>query len=72
MGPRSSTFALVATALEPKAIGSLKTTDPLTSLHQVIDENRKVDQTPELFCFGLLEAFDVPQLKELAGAERFR
>jgi len=72
VGPRSSTYALVATALEPKAIGSLKTTDPLTSLHQVIDENRKVDQTPELFCFGLLEAFDVPQLKDLVGAERLR
>jgi len=72
IGPRSSVFALVATALEPKAISSLNTRDPLTSLHQVIDENRKVDQTPELFCFGLLEAFDVPQLKDLAGAERLR
>lgn len=72
VGPRSSTYALVAAALEHKAIGSLKTTDPLTSLHQVIDENRKVDQAPELFCFGLLEAFDVPQLKELAGSGRLR
>jgi hypothetical protein len=72
IGPSSSTFALVAAALERRAIGSLKMTDPLASLHQVIDENRKVDQTPELFCFGLLEAFDVPQLKELAGAERLR
>ncbi len=72
IGPRSSGFALVAVALERHAISSLKMTDPLTSLHQIIDENRKVDETPELFCFGLLEAFDLPELKELAGAERLR
>ena len=70
VGPRSSVFALVAAALEARAIGALQQTDPLPSLHAVIDENRKVDQTPELFCFGLLEAFDVPQLKAFVGAER--
>ncbi len=71
-GPRSSTYALVATALERRAIASLKTSNPLTSLRQIVDENRKVDQTPELFCFGLLESFDIPQIKQLAGADRIR
>ncbi len=72
VGQRSSTFALVAAAMEQRAIASLKLSDPLTSLRQVIDENRTVDRTPELFCFGLLEAFDIPQLKQLVGAGRMR
>jgi hypothetical protein len=29
-----------------------------------------VTEVPELFCFGLLEQFDIPQLIALAGAER--
>ena len=70
IGPRSSVFALVAAALERRAIGRLKLVQPLASLREIIDENRKVDQTPELFCFGLLETFDVPQLKQLVGANR--
>ena len=72
IGPRSSVFALVAAALEPRAIGAVKQTDPLSSLHEVIRNNWSIDQKPELFCFGLLEAFDVPQLKQLVGAERLR
>lgn len=70
MGPRSSTFALAAAALEPSGIGKVKLVQPLQSLHQVIDENWQVSEKPELFCFGLLEAFDVPQLKQLVGEER--
>lgn len=72
VGPRSSTFALVAAALEPRAINSLKPTDPLTSFRQLIDENRGVEKSPELFCFGLFESFDIPQLKQLVGADRMR
>ena len=48
----------------------MKQTDPLPSLHEVIRNNWSVDQKPELFCFGLLEAFDIPQLKNLIGKER--
>lgn len=69
-GPRSGVFALVAAALETHAIGSLQQTDALSSLHEVIRNNWTLDQKPELFCFGLLEAFDVPLLQELAGAAR--
>ena len=58
-------------ALEPR-IASLKQTGPLASLHDVIRNDWTVDQKPELFCFGLLEAFDVPQLRQLVGAERLR
>jgi hypothetical protein len=71
-GPRSSTFALVAAALELGAISRLKMSQPLDSLHEVIDKNWTVNEKPELFCFGLLEAFDIPQLRQLVGAQRLR
>ncbi len=71
-GPRSSVFALAAAVLEPKAIAGVRTVDPLASLHDVIRLSWSVDQKPELFCFGLLEAFDVPQLRALVGAGRMR
>lgn len=66
-GPRSSTYALVAAALEEKAIGALELHNPLSSLKGIIEKNWGVNQYPELFCFGLLESFDVPQLKTLVG-----
>jgi hypothetical protein len=65
IGPRTSVIGLVATALEEKAITAVEQHQPLTSLKLVLDENRTFDQLPELFCFGLLESFDVQQLKEL-------
>ena len=65
VGPRSSVFATVAAALEEKAIGSLELRQPLDSLKEVIEKNIGVDRQPELFCFGLLEQFDVPQLRAL-------
>jgi hypothetical protein len=67
VGPRSSLFALVAAALEPEAISNLEPTGAMTTLKEVIEQNGAVDKTPELFCFGLLEHFDIPQLKALAG-----
>ena len=62
-GPRSSLVASVAGALEGRAITGVETHDALSSLKQVIEKNMKVDEAPELFCFGLLESFDIPQLK---------
>ena len=67
LGPRSSSYALVAAALEPKAIASLELHDPLGSLKEIIEENRAIFDKPELFCFGLLEAFDVRQLAALTA-----
>jgi hypothetical protein len=67
VGPRASTFALVAAALEPKAIGQLELHRPLASLKQVIEQNATVEQMPELFCFGLLEAFDIKQIAALVA-----
>ena len=65
VGPRASVFATVAAALEEKAVASLELRKPLGSLKEVITQNIGVDRQPELFCFGLLEQFDVPQLRAL-------
>lgn len=67
LGPRSSTFALVAAALEEKAIGEVRLHQPMTSLKEIIEKNATQEQMPEQFCFGLLEAFDMPQLAALVG-----
>ena len=65
-GPRSSLATLIAAVLEPQAIGRVVQRDAINSLKQfVIEGNRGVSDFPELFCFGLLEQFDVPQLREL-------
>ena len=64
-GPRTSLIALVAAAVETGAIRDLKLVRPLSSLREVIERDMTVVEAPELFCFGLLEAFDIPQLSEL-------
>jgi hypothetical protein len=70
VGPRSSVFTLVAAALDHRAMGHISLTNPMHSLHEVIDGDVTVMEKPELFCFGLLESFDLPQLKAMAGADR--
>ena len=37
----------------------------LGSLKEVIEQNWGVDEKPELFCFGLLESFDIKHLAAL-------
>ncbi|MCZ6795085.1 MAG: acetylxylan esterase [Planctomycetota bacterium] len=65
VGRRASLMALVAGALEEQAIAALELRDALGSLRQVIEENLGVNEAPELFCFGLLEEFDMLQLSGL-------
>ncbi len=67
VGPRMSLISLVAAALEEKAIGLLELRGALGSLKEIVEQNRSVDQMPEMFCFGLLEAFDVKQLTALVA-----
>ena len=66
-GQRSSLFALVAAGLEAEAIGQVELGGSLGSLKEVIEQDWSVNQKPELFCFGLLEAFDVKQLAALVA-----
>ncbi len=72
VGPRLSTVALVAGALEEKAVGGLELQGAIGSLKEVIEQNRSVDQMPEMFCFGLLEAADVKQLAALVAPRPLR
>jgi dienelactone hydrolase len=65
LGPRASLFSLVAAGLEDKAIGELELHGSLGSLKEVIEQNWSVDIRPEMFCFGLLEAFDIKHLAAL-------
>ncbi|MCX6901436.1 MAG: acetylxylan esterase [Verrucomicrobia bacterium] len=71
-GPRSSTFSLIAAALEEKAVSGVELRGALGSLKEVIEKDWTVDKTPEMFCFGLLEAFDVPQLTALVAPRKVR
>ncbi len=64
-GPRSSLIASVAGALDRRAITSVKTHGALASLKDVIQQNMTVDKVPELFCFGLLDSFDIAQINDL-------
>jgi dienelactone hydrolase len=65
VGPRTSLAALVAGGLEPGAIADVQLHDCYKSLKQVIDSKLGVNRAPELFCFGLLEQFDIPHLEAL-------
>jgi hypothetical protein len=67
LGPRSSLVALFAKALEPKHVGELKPSQHIEDLHGILRNNWTVSDKPEMFCFGLLEHFNVPQLKVLAA-----
>jgi hypothetical protein len=66
-GERSSVVALVAAGLEEKAIGAVELHDPLPTLKLILEQSRSYDQSPELFCFGLLEKFDMRQLAALVA-----
>lgn len=66
VGRRMTLAALVAAATEDRAIRGLTLHHSLGSLKQVIEENAAVNEAPELFCFGLLEKFDVCDLAQLA------
>ncbi len=65
-GPRSSLFALIATALDKRAIKSLDAHGSLKSLKDILKNNWGANKYPEFFCFRLLEYFDVPLLVDLA------
>lgn len=67
IGPRTGLVALVAAAMEPRAVGKVETAQGIENLQEVIKNNWTVNDKPEMFCFGLLESFDVARLKELAA-----
>ncbi len=72
VGPRASLFALVAAALETKAIRGVELHGSRGSLKEVLEQNLSVEQMPEQFCFGLLEALDVKQMAALVAPRPLR
>ncbi len=66
IGPRTSLAALIASALEPDAVAGARVIESFRSMREVIAMDLGANQTPELFCFGLLEQFDIPQIAELS------
>jgi len=65
IGPRNSLISLVAAGLQPHGIDCLELRGGLDSLKEIIQKNWSADQKPEMFCFGLLDAFDISQLEAL-------
>jgi len=64
-GVRSSMAVLVAAGIEGRAVGAVQLHGALGSLKEIIESNWTYREAPELFCFGLLERFDVKQLAAL-------
>ena len=69
-GPRTSVMALVAAGLEPEAIGGLELRGSRGSLKELIEAGTGFSASPELFCLGLLEHFDIAQLAALPRPDR--
>jgi hypothetical protein len=66
-GARTSLTALVAGGLDEKAIDRLELLTSYGSLKEVLEQNAAVQGMPEIFCFGLLEKFDVKHLAALCA-----
>ena len=66
-GPRTSLIALIAAALEPDAIAGVQVHDDWKTLRDVLDREVSAQQMPEMFPFGLLAEFDVPQIVQLVA-----
>jgi dienelactone hydrolase len=65
-GPRVSLSVLTAAALDTPTLGDVHLHQSLGSLKEILERNLRVEDGVELFCFGLLEEFDILQLAALA------
>ena len=65
-GWTSGTVALAVAALNPDCVERVQAENSLDSLTHLIEAHLDYEQHPALFCFGLLEQFDVPTLKALS------
>lgn len=64
-GEVAGLVALVSAALEPEVIRGHDAAKSFKSFKDILEQNLIYQQRPELFCFGLLEQFDIPQLEAL-------
>ncbi len=67
VGPRTALSALIAAALETDAISGVRLDQSFGSLAEVIERDMDARQAPELFCFGLLEAFEIEDILALVA-----
>ena len=67
MGPRTSLSTLIAAALEADAISGVRLQDSFGRLAEIIERDLDARQAPELFCFGLLEAFEMEDIRTLVS-----
>ncbi len=67
VGPRTSVIALATAALQPALITRTSLEQSYGSLKEVLEKDLDIRDGPELFCFGLLERFDLIQLAALAA-----
>ena len=72
LGHRSSLACLTAGALERDSIDSLELHHSLGSLKEVIERDWSAQEEPTLFCFGLLEHFDLSHLACLVAPRALR
>lgn len=69
----SGCFAqLLAAALEPALFSSMTTYGTLASLRYLTHWPLRYEEAPSLFCFGLLEVADVPQIRALMEGVDYR
>lgn len=61
-GSRTSLIALCTAVVKADAAADLELHGSFRSLKEVLTQNKSVNEAPELFCFGLLEFADIPQL----------
>lgn len=66
-GKRASLATLVAAALQPELMRAPAVHGARASLKELIEQNVLAEKEPESFSKGLLQYFDIPQLRELAG-----
>jgi len=64
-GLMRTTAALLAAALEPELFDNLTVYGNISSLTLLAEKPANYDDAPSLFCFGLLEVTDIPQLVSL-------
>jgi hypothetical protein len=72
VGERMSLTGIIAACLEAQAIDRVELRGSLATLKQVVEQNYAVNEKPEFFCFGLLEAFDNRELAAIVAPREVR
>jgi len=71
VGPRTGLIALAAAALDGgQKIARVEAGEVPESLKAFLQPNARYNDTPEAYCFGLLEWFDIKDLRRLAQADK--